>query len=877
VAIWDDLKALWESIKAWLNWFTIQWNLEWRVWRPFTDRVKEVVVKELTDRFSWANKSPGDLLEGLRYAADPQLSFAGFNLTQWIGLLSTSWKNSWFWGTKSPGDQLEGLNIHLGGALTYQNKGLAGWIDTLEKGMTSSLNWATAVEAGLFNSLATTLGLNMSHQGKGIAEWIDLYKQASINAWSWGLKKPGDQLEGLNQMIAKGMTYDGRGIGEQLEGTNLFLNAFGSSVRDGQREAALLGAQAGADSWWQLFDKGWGARLGSLWKLVGIDGILAPKSFSDMWGNFKNLPGQYLSWLSAQGGTNLALNPERALATIGPLSLMAMSAGTGAHFLSTILNIVPTLNWVGASQLAGYIAQVAGFDPIINASYGPLIDASLNTPLRYHWQKHFRPNIPTEGAVFMMGRKRGLNPEEFRQAMSFHGLPDWWIDKEYGFFWTDPSPYWLLRMSENATPKITSGGAKTAWLNEWLPGWASDDWAWFKMKLMLAGFEDIDIGPFIEGFKSRRTGTAITQVKTSIRAMIREGYWGREEAKERLEELGVRPEEIDLIYTAEEIDYQNRYNDDQVMYYIESYRKGELSRQDLSLGLATMIVQPQRVAQIVAREEVRALPKPKAIVEPKEDPLVKSLVTQAINSWTKAYRAWEISDDDLALGLRIVVQNDVLAAQMVATERTRYRPPPPPPAPPKEDPLIAASRRASIASWIGQYRDGKISADVLELALTNLIPDPTIVKQVRQLEELRARPTPDIIAPWEEDPVLAQIREETVRAHIEMFRKRMISVQQLYTMLIADGLVEALARSTAVTQALKRIKVPSLESPYFESSTLRMLTDQAAGSYLRMLQLGEITQAQYEQYLAGAGVDAAVVTYLGDTQSLQAFLRAVPL
>jgi len=497
--------------------------------------------------------------------------------------------------------------------------------------------------------------------------------------------------------------------------------------------------------------------------------------------------------------------------------------------------------------------------------------------MRYHWNQMLRPNIPTEGAIFLMGRKRGLNRSEFGQAMSFHGLPDWWIDKEYTFFWTDPSPYWLLRMSENATPKIQPSAAFLPWLNEWLPNWRADDMAWFKMKLMLAGFEDTDIPAFIDGFKRRAVGPAITQVKTSIRAMLREGYWGRPEAKEALEALGVRPEEIEYIYQAEDIDYQNRYNDDQVAYYNESYRKGELSRQDLSLALSTIIVKPERVAQIVAREEVRALPKPKAIVEPKEDPLVKSLVTQAINSWTKAYRAWEIDDDDLALGLRIVVQNDSLAAQMVATERTRYRPPPPPPAPPKEDPLIAASRRASIASWIGQYRDGKINADVLELALTNLIPDPTIVKQVRQLEELRARPTPDIIAPWEEDPVLAQIREETVRAHIEMFRKRMISVQQLYTMLIADGLVEALARSTAVTQALKRIKVPSLESPYFESSTLRLLTDQAAGSYLRMLQLGEITQAQYEQYLAGAGVDAAVIAYLGDTQALRMFLQAAPL
>ncbi len=439
----------------------------------------------------------------------------------------------------------------------------------------------------------------------------------------------------------------------------------------------------------------------------------------DRMGDFISIPERFLSEVAELAGTDLALEPSRALTTAGALYAMSIAAGSAAHVTATALNAIPTLNWVGASQLSAFIAQVAGFDEITKATYGTLLDGALSWPMRYHWNQLLRPRIPTEGAVFLMGRKRGLNRDEFGEAMGYHGLPEWWIDKEYQFFWTDPSPYWLLRMSEHATPAIQPSAVFRPWLDEWLPNWRSDPWAWFKMKLMLAGFEDTAIPAFIDGFQRRRLGPAVTQVKTSVRAMVREGYWGRIEAEAALRPMGVREEEIEYLILAEEIDYQNRFNDGQVLYYNESFRKGEISRQDLSLLLSTIIVKPERVAQIVSREVVRALPKPKAVVPVREDPRVKSLVTQAVNSWTKGYRAWELEEEELEIGLTIVLQDPDLAKQMVMVERTRYRPEPPPPKPPVEDPLIRKSRVAAIASWVSQFREAKITADVTSIFITN--------------------------------------------------------------------------------------------------------------------------------------------------------------
>jgi len=589
-------------------------------------------------------------------------------------------------------------------------------------------------------------------------------------------------------------------------------------------------------------------------------------------GDFISIPERFLSEVAEVAGTDLALEPSRALTTAGALYAMSIAAGSAAHITATALNAIPTLNWVGASQLSAFIAQVAGFDEITKATYGTLLDGALAWPMRYHWNQLLRPKIPTEGAIYATGRKRGINRAEFNQAMAYHGLPQWWIDKEYAFFWADPSPYWLLRMSEHTTPEMQPSAPMLKWLAEWLPNWRSDPWAWYRMKLMLAGFEDTDIQPFIDGFARRRVGPAITRLKTAIRHMSREGYWHDAEVRRELSTLGVREEEITYLIDAERIQRLNDYLDDEVRYYSESFRKGEISRQDLSLTLSSIIVKPEIVAQVVSREVVRALPKPKAVVPVREDPRVKSLVTQAVNSWTKGYRAWELEEEELEVGLNIVLQDPALAKQMVMVERTRYRPEPPPPKPPVEDPLVRKSRVAAIASWVSQFREGKITVEVMELGLANLILDPDIVVLIRQIEELRAVPAPDILPPWEEEPLVAAVRQEAVRGHIEMFRKRLIDIDELYAYLLADGLAEPLARATALTQALKRIKTPPLESPYFAKDRLRELIDEAIASYTRMLELGQITLDEFEAYLAATGVDPDVITYLGDTQEVRRFI-----
>jgi len=671
-----------------------------------------------------------------------------------------------------------------------------------------------------------------------------------------------------------------------------------------ERMIALITNQGGArDKVWDSFEKTWAGKLlssftsglSTFWQtvLASIRAwwarwqpvIVEAAQDAVAWGRpivqqlvgaFQELPGKFLQFAAGVAGTDLALQPERALQTTGSLYAMSIAAGTAAMTLSTALNLIPTTNWVGMSQFSAFIAQAAGFEPITRATYGVLINDCLSFPLRYLWNMQLRPKIPTEGEIFVMGRKRGLTRAEFSHAMAMTGLPDEWIDRTYRFFWTDPSPMWLLRMSEVSKPEIEPSDLFLPWLEQWMPNWRSDPWAWYRMKILLAGFEDTDVPAFINAFQRRLVATATTQYKTSVRAMVRAGFWGRDQVREALTPVGGRQEEVELLLAAEELDYMKEYLQGEVLYYQEAYRKGQVSDQDLSLALSTIIVRPERVSQIVARERVRALTKPKPISPPKEDPLVTKLRNQAVDSWLKRFRSWEISSEDLQLGLTIVLDDRDRAASLVEVERTRYRVPPEEPLPPAEDPILASTRRSTIASWVTLFREGQLSADELELRLVPLIVDHDTVVQIRQLEELRARPAPDIIPPPAEDSSISQLRQEMVQGHLEQFRKRLIGLGQLYVYLVGDGLGVDLARSTVITEGSKRVKMPPLDSPYFLQDALQDLIQQGMTSYEEQYLRGQITINQFVAWLTGIGADPDLVTYLADVASLKAFLAGRP-
>jgi len=554
----------------------------------------------------------------------------------------------------------------------------------------------------------------------------------------------GGYFNTLRTSFVASWTSLGNFIHDPLEGIRKAFNAF-SEAFQARIQAPIM---AGLLFLWNSVVTGlqrWWAGIQPQIIEAANRAIAIARPVVEQWvGEFKTIPATFLNWVAQTAGTDLALNPSRALVTVGSLYAMSIAAGSLAMTTATALNLIPATNWVGASQLSAFVAEAAGFDPLTRATYGVLLQECLSWPLRYHWNMQLRPKLPTEGEIFIMGRKHGIDYGQFKQAMAMQGIPDTWIDLMYDFFWTDPSPMWLLRMTEGGIPSLKDPGRKREWLDKWLPGWQNDPLAWLKMKLMLAGYEDIDIAPMIEGMQRRSLTSPVTQLKTSVRGMLREAYWTPDQGEAVLAPFEVRPEEFRLLVVAEDISYLNKYLDEQVKAFTDAFYKDVITEEELRLSLSTIFVKPERVEQVISREKLRKYPKPK------------------------------------------------------------------PPAAPKEDPAVT------------------------------------------------------------------RLRSEWVQAHIAMFRKRVIGIENLYGYLLADGLSEALTRATVVKEAASRIKAPPLDSPYFLSKSLQLLVKEELADYDDAYMDGTITLGEYLAALRAMGLDDDTATYLADVARLRRFLETLP-
>jgi len=350
-----------------------------------------------------------------------------------------------------------------------------------------------------------------------------------------------------------------------------------------------------------------------------------------------------------------AITPDDAYTIGGSLYSMAFVFGTGAHFTAALLDAIPFVDALGLQQLAGFVSQMGSFEEISRATYGVLISQALAWPMRYYVNREYRPMIPPTGEIYTMGRKRGITRGEFGTFMAYQGLSEWWIDRIYEFFWTDPSLYWLMRMADVEVPPAVPAPEIIPWLDRWIPDWRTNPKWWLYRKMMLAGYDDTDMEVFTNVIRRRPLGPALTQVKTSVRALMRDGWWWRGEPEEVLRPLGIRQDEIELMRAAEQLDYQHKVLEEWVDIYTQERRKGTIDTDQHRLALASLGMHTLRAEQEILMETIRLLPTPTEPKAPKPDPEVAKILADYTKAYIELYREraidlWQLYTYLLALG-----------------------------------------------------------------------------------------------------------------------------------------------------------------------------------------------------------------------------------
>lgn len=200
--------------------------------------------------------------------------------------------------------------------------------------------------------------------------------------------------------------------------------------------------------------------------LPAILSIFAIASLQDQAGLGKFVDERFSALIdSVLGTTTLGVSPEaqevRARAT-GRLK-QAVSYGLQAHLwaIGAESNFI-TKN-LGLGQVAGFLADLAGFSRLAYATLGTVEQASLVAPMRYLAQREFRPMIPGVPELGEMYAKKeiGLTARDghpgLTEALALQGLPQEWIDVYAEHLWRDPRLGEIIRIGQFFSPALVPG------------------------------------------------------------------------------------------------------------------------------------------------------------------------------------------------------------------------------------------------------------------------------------------------------------------------------------------------------------------------------------------------------------------------------------
>ena len=212
------------------------------------------------------------------------------------------------------------------------------------------------------------------------------------------------------------------------------------------------------------------------------------------------------------------------------------AVGLAASAISLTAEATTPLKQMGYSQIAGFFADLAGFQRIAAGLMGTLENAAIYRPLMWEANKRFRPNIPDDRQLTLMYQKRSLSREELADYQERLGLPDLYIDRLPGFIFNDPNPGLLIRAFQVAEPgKVTFSPDDLAIMRRARIDPEDPD-AYFKLKFAKSGRDDTDVQAFVPVVKMGILRREQTIRYSQVERLYRDGFIDETRARAETEE-----------------------------------------------------------------------------------------------------------------------------------------------------------------------------------------------------------------------------------------------------------------------------------------------------------------------------------------------------
>lgn len=535
-----------------------------------------------------------------------------------------------------------------------------------------------------------------------------------------------------------------------------------------------------------------------------------------------------------QGQITPELAPAVAVRAFGAAS----GLGFSAHLLSTAIELVHPLRYVGLHFLSGFLADMGSFSSVSNAIMGVMCREAIGYPMAYNIRARTRPTIPTTGDLQAMRRKHNLWASEFAQGMAYQGYSDFWIQRFEEYLPADPRLLELARIFESSAPSGAPGADAIAYLERLgITTRAIPDW-WIEMKLALAGYNWIDIPQLKGALMHKVSNSSRLRLDAAASVLFRNGYMEEATFRATIARSEATPDALEMKVRAEKLAALGDDIQDLVALYTDQFLKDVLTEAELLLALVNCGVTRHKAEILTARAAIRKMPKPAAPSRAAEEAELKKLQTSYSELYRRQYAADLITadayyNDLVAVGIAprlAAVAVEIELTKRVASERTVAL---------RDQAKAAAQTRAVYEKlYQAQYRAGALDADAYADRLLALgLPEDQARGQVA-LEEVRAYALVQRAEATEAEKEAAAEQKAAAELVVRRYRDGTVDAAGLLDRLVALGIPQVLAATTVSLERQKRgedaarvlgqVIIPALKVP-FELAVERLEAQLAAG------------------------------------------------
>ena len=247
-------------------------------------------------------------------------------------------------------------------------------------------------------------------------------------------------------------------------------------------------------------------------------------------------------------------SPDTALAAARTLFVEKAALGAASHLLAVAAEANANIKHMGVGYLAAFLADLAGFQRLAQATMGEVETAALAIPMRRKVNRDYRPNLPPMVDLTMMYAKKQINSKTLDGALAEYGYGDEWIHQYEQHLFLDPRLGELVRIGQYFNPSLLTGTAQAspfaaAWIDErpWLLqqlGVSRAEWDadWFYyFRAAQGGYNPADVRVIVETAKRAVVRREQTLMLDAITRLFREEFIGPVALRELTEEAwGIR-------------------------------------------------------------------------------------------------------------------------------------------------------------------------------------------------------------------------------------------------------------------------------------------------------------------------------------------------